>query len=576
MLFQFIFIAALCNNLNELEQLYEGEVRNRNIMTELNRVLSKFLTIAGNQAIYQVTKNKVHGNSLERDMAEVEVDRLKLHNMIATDKKLDKQLVVFDEVFKAMHDAFSQGSMAVLSQDKLEAAVAYAKIYHLVNRSNALSRIALAEMDEEHRLSELAQKQARDRVTAIVGGGMACNLVLMAGLLFFLNNMTARRFEHLTKNIAALAAERSLTAPLTGKDDIAKLDKLLHQVAGTIADARRKEKAVIDNAGDIICSIDPLGKISSINPACQKLWQMNEEELTGKSLASLVDKNERENFAAMLQNLIAGKQSGSFEMAIQTGSGNKIEMLWNTQWSEEMNNLFCVAHDITARKEAERLKQEVMAMVSHDLRSPLTSLQLTLNLLSSGALGSLSPKALDRVARAEDSIASLIGMISDLLDMEKLQSGLFILEPSEVKSTELLTKACALLDDLARGKNVELVQEAADFKLNVDGPRVVRVLTNLIGNAIKFAPPGSKVKIVAKQQGDTAYFSVSDNGPGIKPEDREAIFERFKQLRAQDENEKSGSGLGLPICKAIVQAHKGEIGLEQVSKGSKFWFKLPV
>jgi signal transduction histidine kinase len=134
-----------------------------------------------------------------------------------------------------------------------------------------------------------------------------------------------------------------------------------------------------------------------------------------------------------------------------------------------------------------------------------------------------------------------------------------------------------LLDDLAVANGISLEVETEDFLFDSDASQVTRVLTNLIGNAIKFSPAGSKVKISARQESEFAVFLVIDQGRGIPSDQQESMFERFKQLEVDDSRVRKGFGLGLAVCKSIVEAHGGVISVKsEVDKGSTFIVKIPL
>jgi signal transduction histidine kinase len=229
-------------------------------------------------------------------------------------------------------------------------------------------------------------------------------------------------------------------------------------------------------------------------------------------------------------------------------------------------------------QEIERLKQEFVSMVSHDLRSPLTSLQVTLDLLGDGTYGQLNETGQKRIEAASKSAVRLIGLINDLLDLEKMESGMMNLEIEAVRVTDLFEQAIAGVCGFAEQQGVILDQCPSNTIIKGDSERLVQVVVNLLSNAIKFSPAGSKIYL--KEESTTnsmCRISVVDGGRGIPEAFRKQIFERFRQVKESDGQRKKGTGLGLPICKAIVQLHGGEIGVEsQEGKGSTFWFSVPL
>ena len=226
---------------------------------------------------------------------------------------------------------------------------------------------------------------------------------------------------------------------------------------------------------------------------------------------------------------------------------------------------------------AQEMKEYLLSMVSHDLRSPLTSVRGVLTLMSAGALGEISDKAKQRVAAAESEVTRLINMTNDLLDVERLASGKLDMDAGPVPAAQILEESVGAMGTLAEQHEVELVQEPATFTVIADRDRILQVMVNLISNSIKYSPARGKVRLRADRDGEEAVFQVIDEGRGIPKDFQQKIFERFQQVEEADSREKGGKGLGLAICKSIIDAHGGRIGVDsEPGKGSTFWFRLPL
>ena len=228
-------------------------------------------------------------------------------------------------------------------------------------------------------------------------------------------------------------------------------------------------------------------------------------------------------------------------------------------------------------KQAELHKQQLLQTVSHDLRSPLSSVRGILTLLSSGAMGPLPDKALDKVRLAESDIERLIKLITDLLDLEKIAEGKSSLEVSCVQVKRLVERAANSIVALAEEKRINISRTIDPVHVLGDEDRLVQVMVNLLSNAIKFSPDGGEIEVDAEaQENGTIEIVVSDRGRGVPEEMRSQIFERFEQVQKNDAIEGGGSGLGLAICKSIVELHGGSIGVrENPGGGSAFWFRVP-
>jgi len=223
----------------------------------------------------------------------------------------------------------------------------------------------------------------------------------------------------------------------------------------------------------------------------------------------------------------------------------------------------------------ERMKQEFVAIVSHDLRSPLTSINMRLGTLAGGMHGELPAPALKIISTIEGSVVRLIGLINDLLDVEKLESGAWDMRFEERSLLSTMEVAAESLLALGDKKHVEIVLPKEDLVVKADHERITQVLTNIISNAIKFSPENSQVVVEQKLSDGYLEVRISDSGPGILDEERALVFDRFRQSK-RDRDKKSGSGLGLAICAAIIKEHGGQIGVDSNNgKGSTFWFRIP-
>lgn len=572
-LFQIIFVSVLTANLLELKICYERERDVSDVMIEVNNFLSQIMTCAGSQAIYQITKDPKDRTNFENGMRIVEGEQVNLKNLLKKEASVSEEVNTLDVLFRQLSASFERGVQALNTQDQVDAAVAYMQARRSISKVNTLAGSLREKLGRARLQVNERQERVGQATFLIVSIGFAINLVLAILLLIFFDRSTSKRFRLLTENIQSLGMERPLKEKLSGFDEIAELDTVLHQVSSSLKEARVKETAIIKNAADMICALDSSLRIILSNPAAEQIFALSSDELMGRSIISLLAPGQDKRVSSAFSQ-IAKDQSGSFEAKVVDKNKREIELSWNVIWSTEMKSYFCVAHDITERKRLESLRNEFVAMLSHDLRAPLTSLQLTLNVLAKNP-DEMSPKAVQRVGRAEGSINVLVQMINELLEMEKLESELFQLEKSKCEGAKLIKESLALVEETARAARVNVDVDAMPVSIVCDGERIIRVITNLVGNALKYSPENSTLSIRLSQVGGLALFEVSDAGPGIPADKLQLVFERFRQL--SDGQEKKGTGLGLAICKVIVDAHGGDIGVNsKVGEGSTFWFKLPL
>ncbi|MNX66882.1 Alkaline phosphatase synthesis sensor protein PhoR [compost metagenome] len=233
--------------------------------------------------------------------------------------------------------------------------------------------------------------------------------------------------------------------------------------------------------------------------------------------------------------------------------------------------------ELEAAQSLDRLKNDFVNSVSHELRTPLTTIKGYTEFLEDGIGGDLSDAQLKFVRQIGQSTGRLERLVDDLLDFARMEAGTFRLN---VVREDLAAKVQEVIASLepqseAAGLTLRPVLHDAELWLEMDPQRIAQVLINLIGNAIKFTPPGGLVEVRLCSEDDMVRCEVADNGVGISPEDQARLFQRFSQLSPG--MRKGGTGLGLSISKALIEAHGGQIGVESIpGRGTTFWFTLPL
>jgi len=244
---------------------------------------------------------------------------------------------------------------------------------------------------------------------------------------------------------------------------------------------------------------------------------------------------------------------------------------------DEIGHLDSVFHDMAdALKAAAHHKKQLIAIVSHDLRTPLTSVQASLTLLGAGIRGEISEEAKNEVFATEKNVSRLIRLITDLLDIEKMEAGKLQIVPAMSPMDEVFDEAICAVSAFAEESQVDLEVQPSGIEAWMDRDRVLQVIVNLLSNAIKFSPEGTTVSLGCEVQSDGVKVSISDQGRGIAESEVDRVFEPFHQVNSAAPARIAGTGLGLTICQAIVSGHGGEIAVtSEEGKGSTFWFTLP-
>ncbi len=332
---------------------------------------------------------------------------------------------------------------------------------------------------------------------------------------------------------------------------------------------------------DGILSVGRGGRILFSNRRLYEVWGVPRERVEGEEYEALRRRLARQTSdpAGFLARMAAlhGDEASREEVALADGrtldqytapirgaDGRDFGRVWYFR-------------DISAAKEVSRMKDEFISSVSHELRTPLTSIVGSLGLMEAGAMGKLPPEADEMVVTAKRNCDRLVRLINDVLDIEKIEAGRIALRLEVLELQPLLLEALSTIrpyGDLL-GVSFQLDGSAPGARVRVDPDRLLQVLENLLSNAAKFSPEGETVRVRAGRRGRFIRVSISDRGPGIAPELGDRIFDKFVQGTDRRARNKSGTGLGLNISRAIVERLGGRIGFRRDAVGTTFHFDLP-
>ncbi|MBX9949072.1 MAG: PAS domain S-box protein [Candidatus Obscuribacterales bacterium] len=412
--------------------------------------------------------------------------------------------------------------------------------------------------------------------------------------VFFLRG-TVSQLSILKSNASRFARKELLHAPLSVNDEVGEVDKVFHEMANALTAAQVKEHEmldqlqagkdrldrVIENIPLAVVVTDEKGIIQSFNATAEKTFQYSREDISGKPLTVLFSGTGKEKTSAEFLSMLAGETGKSLQLEALSSEKELIPAEVSTTRfdSPEGVRYLATIKDISERFRLEQMKRDFYAMVSHDIRTPLSSINGILQLVQRGRYGEIPDEVDEKLGTAEKNVDKLLALVSKLVEIEKLESGNLELSISSVKLDDLIAQSIDSTAQFAEAHKVELATEPTALRLNADALYIGNVLTNLISNAIKFSPENSKVSISAKDLGEFVEVSILDEGPGVPARMQSQIFEKYRQAKPTRDRAK-GFGLGLAICKSIVELHGGSIGVESKdgkeneSTGSRFWFRL--
>ena len=362
----------------------------------------------------------------------------------------------------------------------------------------------------------------------------------------------------------------------------ASLEQRVLERSTELAEVTQRTDLLVDSVEDGVYGVDSQGRVTFVNPAGARLLgarrgallsQYAHETFHSHPQADCYLRTIQRNGLAITGIDDAYRSSDGRLVPVEVSASPMADPLGE---GSSVRGVVVVFRDVTRRREVDRMKNEFVSLVSHELKTPLTAIRGSLGLLAGGALGELAPPATRMVEIALESSERLTRLINEILDMERIESGSMPMQIGSHDVASLLAAADDQVRVLAGGAGIVVEIGAARGQVVADADRVVQTLINLVGNAIKFSSPGSVVTLSAVPDGTDILFTVRDQGRGV-PENRlDVIFERFEQVDSSDAREKGGTGLGLSISRSIVERLGGRIWAENnLDGGSTFSFTLP-
>ena len=359
------------------------------------------------------------------------------------------------------------------------------------------------------------------------------------------------------------------------------------QVASQTAELRQVEhrwRALLENVRLVVVGLSAYGKVTYANPFFLTLTGYTANEMKDADwFRCFVLPREHPEVSDYFHQLHHQQNVPlQYQNAILTKSGEERIIVWNNTVLYGHNNrvigTMSIGEDITERFAIDRIKGEFVAMVSHELRTPLTAIHGGIKLLSQGIVPSQSEQGEELLRIVAKSTERLVRLVDDILELERLESGEYPLRKQWL-NTQLITRQIAkAFQAIASRANVAIEVSDPGIQLLADSDRLSQVLAKLLDNAIKFSPLGSTVRLAVQVtvEDGRILFSLCDQGKGIPCEQCDKIFERFVQIEHAENSEKGGTGLGLTICRDIIEQHGGNLWVESTpDKGSCFFFNLP-
>ncbi len=343
-------------------------------------------------------------------------------------------------------------------------------------------------------------------------------------------------------------------------------------------------QVLIENVLDGIITMSEDGIIESFNSAATLIFGYSPEEVIGQNVNILMPEPYHSEHDGYLQHYVKGGSPHIIGIGREVrgrrrnGATFPLDLSVSEMWLDQRRLFIGIVRDITERREIDRMKEEFISSISHELRAPLTSIRGALSLLDGGIAGPLPEKAASLISIARSNCLHLGRLVDDILDLEKLKSGRMSFNFVALDLHTLLSEAISL--NQAYASHLDISLELAPLPegpllIRGDSVRLLQVLANFLSNAAKFSPTGNKVVVSAERRGSLIRVSVADQGPGIPDSFRPHVFEKFAQADGSDRRKIGGTGLGLNIAKHIIQNHGGYIDFILPPEGGTiFYFEL--
>ncbi len=361
-----------------------------------------------------------------------------------------------------------------------------------------------------------------------------------------------------------------------------RLERYRRSSLGELLQAQQEAQAAIDSLPDPVMILDVRGIVLNLNRAAESLLRLGPGEGVGQPV-HVLEPALRDRLDAIRAHVLEGRgpfvpRSLDEAVRIDLADGPRRLLPRATAlYSAErtVTGVTIVLQDVTRLVRFDELKNDLVATVAHEFRTPLTALQMAIHMCAEEAAGPLSEQQADLMAGARKGCERLQAITDDILDLSRIQAGHIQIEARAADGRALVSQAASAIEATARAAGVELTIEVPQEPLPVlaDPERIEVVLANLLGNAVRYTPPAGRIVAAVKRAGASARFEVRDTGGGVPALYQERIFERFFQVPGA---RRGGLGLGLYISREIVQAHGGAMGVEtEPGRGSTFWFTLP-
>lgn len=479
-------------------------------------------------------------------------DQAASNTLLSVQADIDKG----NQLITRAESAFTSGNKVELLRLRMEAQA-------LADRLISPELIALGERREALSAGDPSiEQELREKMRNQLWASLFISVIATLTLSLITTRALTRRLANLADNSRRIARGEAPAEAIQGTDEIAELDQVLHKMADEIEALIQRERIILESAGDLILVTDNKLNILKISPSVETILAIKPGDLLGKSCLSLMAQTGNQGVFERLSKASHGEDTDNFEARLLRSSGEAVDFLVSLSTVPEEALLIMIFHDVSRLKEVERFKQQVVSMVSHDLRSPLTAVGHTLEMFEAGMFGNLTEEGENLLRQAEYSTRQMSLLIVDLLDLDKIESGKLKLSTQTLACRKLLETAQAMCPNA----NVEIAECSGQVLCDAD--RTNQVLTRLMNFAHSVCAAKETIVLSSQVKTPLVEFSVAFNTSLMSKEKQASLFENFAQMSKEHDT----AGLALTICKSLIELQGGSIDF----RGDQgFIFKLP-
>jgi NtrC-family two-component system sensor histidine kinase KinB len=438
-------------------------------------------------------------------------------------------------------------------------------------------------MSDANNLARHSAASAKRQMYILLLAGM----LVAVGFVLFTGRWILRPIRRLIRSAEEIKqGNLELVVQSDSHDEIGQLSEAFNEMALALRESRRSDQTrltriqrateqTFNSLPDAVAIVDPGGKVDVATETARNVFELK----PGKQIQGLPSRWMDEIFTEALRTGRTIQPSGEQRVTQHFVNGEehyfRPEAIPILGRDMQPTGIVLVLQDVTHEREQEELKRGVISTVSHQLKSPLTSIRMAIYLLLEEKIGSLTPKQTELLVAAREDSDRLHSILNNLLDISRIESGKVEMNFRKVSPHSMVFEALEPFQMDFKDRGVALGTELSDDlpEVWVDTARMNHVFANLLSNALRYTPPGGKVTVLGKADEEWVQFSVSDSGKGIPSQYLARIFEQF--FRVPDQGAETGAGLGLAIVKEIVEAHGGTIKVEShLGEGSTFTFTL--